>query len=181
MESVTGRLRFKAAGHTQADDERLLYSASNNERAAWVRSLGADHLVNHHEGLKEQVLAIAPGGVDWLFTAHSEGQIETYTQIIRLFGAVVAIDDGPRDISPLKNKSIAWHWELMFTRPLYRTPDMIEQHRLLNAVADLVDEGRIQTTAAVALAPISVDTLRQAHELVESGHTVGKVVIHGWD
>ena len=158
----------------------VIATASDDERAAWVRSLGAKHVVNHHDDLAEQVLAIAPNGVDWLFTAHSEGQIETYTQIIRPFGAVVAIDDGPRDVSPLKGKSIAWHWELMFTRPLHQTPDMIEQHRLLNAVADLVDEGRIHTTATVTLTPISADTLRQAHELVESGHATGKVVIHGW-
>ena len=158
----------------------VIATASDDDRAAWVRNLGAEHVVNHHEGLAEQVLAIAPDGVDWLFTARSEDQIKTYAQLIRPFGAVVAIDDGPRDVSPLKSKSITWHWELMFTRPLHQTPDMIKQHQLLNAVADLVDESRIHTTATVTLTPISTDSLRQAHELVESGHTAGKIVIHGW-
>ena len=159
----------------------VIATASDDERTTWVRSLGAEYVVNHHEDLTSQVLAIAPDGLDWLFTAHSEGQVETYAQIVRPFGHIVAIDDGPRDVSPLKGKSIAWHWELMFTRPLHQTPDMIEQHRLLNVVADLVDEGRITGTVTTTLAPIAPATLREAHELVESGRTVGKVVVHGWE
>ncbi|WP_308491071.1 zinc-binding alcohol dehydrogenase family protein [Microbacterium terrisoli] len=159
----------------------VIATASDDERASWVRSLGADHVVDHHADLTEQVLALAPDGVDWVFTAHSQGQIETYAQIVRPFGQIVAIDDGPRDVSPLKGRSITWHWELMFTRPLEQTADMIEQHRLLNTVADLVDSGRIRTTATRTLTPISAATLREAHELVEAGRTVGKIVLHGWD
>ena len=159
----------------------VIATASDDERASWVRDLGGEHVVNHRDGLTAQVLAVAPDGVDWLFTAHSKGQIETYAQIVRPFGHIVAIDDGPRDVFPLKDKSIAWHWELMFTRPLQQTLDMIGQHRLLNVVADLVDQGRIRTTGTTTLAPISPDTLREGHELVESGRTVGKVIVHEWE
>lgn len=159
----------------------VIATASDDERGAWVQGLGAEHVVNHRDDLTAQVLAAAPDGVDWLFTAHSEGQIETYAQIVRPFGHIVAIDDGPRDVFPLKGKSIAWHWELMFTRPLQQTPDMIEQHRLLNMVADLVDQGRIHTTATMTLTPISPEKLREAHAAVENGRTVGKVVVHGWE
>ena len=158
----------------------VIATASDEERAAWVRGLGAEHTVNHHKDLAAQVLETVPGGVDWVFTAHSEGQIETYARIVRPFGHIVAIDDGPRDVSPLKGKNIAWHWELMFTRPVQQTPDMIEQHRLLNTVANLVDQGCIRVTTTKVLTPISADTLRTAHEIVESGRTIGKVVIHGW-
>lgn len=159
----------------------VIATASNKERSTWVRKLGADYVVNHHEDLVASVLAIAPLGVNWLFTAYSAGEVDTYAQIVQPFGHIVAIDDGPRDVSPLKGKSIAWHWELMFTRSLLQTPDMIEQHRLLNKIADLVDQGRIQTTATEVLTPISATTLRQAHKLLESGHTMGKVVIHDWE
>lgn len=158
----------------------VIATASDDERADWVRDLGAEHVVDHRGDLVAQVLDIAPRGVEWLFTAHSEGQVETYAQIVAPFGHVVAIDDGPRDASPLKGRSIAWHWELMFTRPLQQTPDMVEQHRLLTTIADLVDAGRLRTTATTTLTPISAATLREAHMLVESGRTVGKVVVHGW-
>ncbi|KAB1663577.1 zinc-binding alcohol dehydrogenase family protein [Pseudoclavibacter sp. CFCC 13611] len=158
----------------------VIATASDAERAKWVRELGAEHVVNHHQNLIEQVTAMVPEGADWLFTAHSHGQIDTYAQIVRPFGQVVAVDDGPRDVSPLKSRSIAWHWEFMFTRAMHRTPDMIQQHRILEQVADLVDRGLITTTAAVRLSPISASTLREAHEIVETGHVVGKVVVSGW-
>lgn len=158
----------------------VIATASDEERAAWVTSLGAERTVNHHGDLVSQVQGISPKGVDWLFTAHSEGQIETYAQIVAPFGHIVAIDDGPRDVSPLKGKSISWHWELMFTRALQQTRDLSEQHRLLNQVADLVDQHRIRATTAQTLAPISPETMREAHALVESGRTIGKVTLHSW-
>lgn len=158
----------------------VIATASDATRADWVRGLGAEHVVDHRGDLAAQVRAIAPGGVDWLFTAHSEGQIPLYAEVVAPFGHIVAIDDGPRDVSPLKSKSITWHWELMFTRPLFATSDMIEQHRLLARVAALADEGRLVPTVAERLAPISAATLREAHALIETGRTAGKVVLSGW-
>lgn len=159
----------------------VIATASGPERVAWVKGLGAEHVVDHHGDLASQVLAIAPDGVDWLFSAHSEGQISTYASVVRPFGHVVAIDDGPRDVAPLKRRSIAWHWELMFTRPLNHTPDMVEQHRLLERVANLVDRGLLRPTCTAMLSPITPETLREAHRRVESGRMLGKVVLHGWE
>lgn len=162
-------------------DVTVIATASDTSRAAWVRELGAEQVVTHHEPLAQQVLHHAPAGVDWVFTAHSAGQVTSYAELLRPFGEIVAIDDGPRDISPLKTKSVSWHWERMFTRPMFETADIVEQHRLLNAVADLVDRGSVRPTTSTSLTPISLATLREAHALVESGRTVGKVVIHGWE
>lgn len=158
----------------------VIATASDAERQQWVRGLGAEHTVDHHADLAAQVLELAPEGVDWLFTAHSEGQIELYAQIMRPFGHITAIDNGVRDVEPLKPKSIAWHWEFMFTRPVRQTPDMVEQHRALTRIAALVDEGRLRSTATHTLTPITPETLRRAHALVEEGHVVGKVVLHDW-
>lgn len=159
----------------------VIATASDAERAAWVTRLGAEHTVNHHADLAAEVLRLAPDGVDWLFTGHSDEQIPTYAEIVRPFGQITAIDDGPRDVEPLKSKSITWHWEFMFTRPLLHTSDMVEQHNLLNQVADLVDDARLRTTATRILSPITTESLREAHAIVESGRTLGKVVIHGWE
>lgn len=158
----------------------VVATASDEDRAAWVRGFGAEQVINHREDIPGQIAEIEPNGVDWVFSAHSADQIETYAQILRPFGHIVAIDDSPRDMSALKRKSIAWHWEFMFTRPVQQTPDMIEQHRLLNVVSDLVDRDLIRTTTTKTLTPISADTLREAHALIEGGHTVGKLVISGW-
>jgi len=157
---------------------RTLATASRPEGAEWVTSLGADAVVDHHGDLRAQVRAAAPSGLDAVITAHSAGQVPLYADLLRPFGSVVAIDDpGTLDVVPLKAKSIAWHWELMFTRPVQQTPDLVEQHHLLDRVASLVDDGRLRTTATTRLSGLTPESLREAHRLVESGRTIGKVVI----
>lgn len=159
----------------------VIATASDDEREQWVRELGAEHTVNHHGDMVAQVLDIAPEGVDWVFTAHSAGHIELYAQLIRPFGDIVAIDDGPRDVEPLKPRSIAWHWELMFTRALCQTPDLVSQHSILSRVSALFDAHRLRPTTTAVLQPITADNLQRAHAMVRSGHILGKVVLTGWE
>ena len=80
----------------------------------------------------------------------------------------------------MKIKAASLHWEFMFARAMHQTPDMIEQHRLLSRVAELVDTGTIRTTATETLSPINAHNLRKAHRMVESGRMIGKVVLDGW-
>jgi NADPH:quinone reductase len=149
-------------------------TSSSPDGDQWVRSLGANAIVNYRADLAAQLKE----PVDWIFTSHSRGQIDLYAQILKPFGHIVAIDDERgQDLLPLKTKSIAWHWELMFTRPTLRTPDMIGQHTLLNTVADLVDDGRITSTRTQQLTGFNAANLRQAHTAVETGRTIGKVVV----
>jgi NADPH:quinone reductase len=136
-------------------------------------------VVDHRGDLAAQVRAIAPEGVRWLFTSHSRHQEHLYSTIVRPFGCVVAIDDGPRDVAPLKDKSIGWLWELMFTDPLH-LPGSQHQQWILDEVAAMVDSGAIRPTATENHGAISADSLRSAHALVETGRAVGKVVLEGW-
>jgi zinc-binding alcohol dehydrogenase family protein len=162
---------------TLRPDVRVIATASRPESAAWVRSLGAHEVVDHHGDLAAQVAEIAPGGIDWIFTTVSSGQLPVYAQILRPFGQIVAIDDPTEvDVVGLKSKSLSWHWEFMFARSLHHTTDMSRQHDILNEVADLVDAQRIRTTATTTLRPITAETVREAHRLVEAGAT-GKFVL----
>jgi NADPH:quinone reductase-like Zn-dependent oxidoreductase len=157
---------------------RTIATASGDEKAAWVKAHGAAATADHHGDLVGDVLAAAPAGVDWVFSAHSAGRAGDYARVLKPFGAVVAIDSGKDvDFDLLKAKSLTWHWELMFTRPMQRTPDMVRQHELLDAVADLVDAGRVASTATTVLHGWDAATFREAHRLVESGRTMGKVVV----
>ncbi len=156
----------------------VIATASRPEGEAWVRSLGADHVVNHRDDLAAGVGSIAPDGVDWIFTAHSEGMVETFADLLRPFGAVVAIDDpSSLDVRAFKSKSLSWHWELMFTRPLQGGADQVRQHEILTEVARLVDAGTFRSTITTTLTPIDAAQLREAHRLVEDGHVIGKVVV----
>lgn len=156
---------------------RVIATASRDESRAWAQRMGADVIVNHHD-LRDETLAAAPGGVDFLFSPHSAGNTDTYEAIVKPFGHITAIDDPPSlDVVGLKAKSIAWHWELMFTRAMFETPDMIEQQRLLARAAELVDQGTLRTTVTKTITDFSAAGLAQAHRDVESGHMTGKVVV----
>ncbi len=158
-------------------DARVIATASRDESRAWVEGMGADVVVNHHH-LREETLAAAPDGVDYLFSPHSAGNIDVFAAIVKPFGHITAIDEPEGlDLGPLKAKSIAWHWELMFTRPMFETPDMIEQQRLLAATADLVDRGVLRTTVTKTIADFSAEGLREANRDVEAGRMTGKVVV----
>lgn len=156
---------------------RVLVSATRPESQSWVRQLGADEIVDHHH-LVASVEEVAPKGIDYLFSPHSRGNIEAFAQIVRPFGHITAIDEPEGlDLLPLKAKSIAWHWELMFTRSIYQTDDMIEQKRLLETVATLLDDRRLRTTLTTSVNDFSAAGMREAHRLVESGRMTGKVVV----
>jgi zinc-binding alcohol dehydrogenase family protein len=158
-------------------DVRVIATASREDSTAWALEMGADVVINHHD-LPAQAREVAPGGVDYLFSPHSAGNIETYAEIVRPFGEITAIDEPPGlDLLPLKQKSIAWHWELMFSRSLYGY-DLIYQQNLLNTLAQLVDAGSIRSTITSAIGDFSAAGIRQGHRQVESGRTVGKVVVH---
>ena len=88
-------------------------------------------------------------------------------------------DPPPLDLRLMKMKSISVHWEAMFTRPMFATDDMIRQHEILDAVADLVDAGRLPAMATRSFGKLGAATLTDAHRAVAEGHTVGKVVLTG--
>jgi NADPH2:quinone reductase len=163
-------------------DLTVIATASRTETQQWVRELGAHHVIDHNGDLAEQVEALGIGAPGFVFsTNNSERHIPGIQRLIAPQGRFGLIDD-PETLNVLdfKRKSVSVHWELMFTRPTYETPDMHEQGRLLNEVARLVDEGRIRTTATAVLAPINAENLKKAHRLIETGKARGKIVIEGF-
>jgi NADPH:quinone reductase len=158
----------------------VIGTASRPESRQWATELGAHHVVDHHD-LVANVRSVAPDGVDYVLSPYTAGLIESFAELVTPGGAITAIDEPEGlELLPLKAKSISFHWEFMFTRPLHQTPDMIGQHDLLQRVAELVDGGSIRTTLTSELSPINAATLRRAHQTVEAGHTIGKIVATGF-
>jgi NADPH2:quinone reductase len=163
----------------------VIATASRPETQAWVRALGAHHVIDHTQPFGAQLKAIGVPAPDIVLaltgTAQNAAQIaeaiapEGHLGLIEGAAALKAFD-----IAPLFNKSVGVHLELMFTRAMLGTPSMIEQHRLLSEIADLVDRGTIRTTLKQTVGPIDAAHLKQAHALVESGKAIGKVVLAGW-
>ncbi len=157
----------------------VIATASRPETEAWVRELGAQHVVSHDGPFADAVRAIAPEGVDHVLSANgTDRNLDQIVAALRPQGRLGLIDDPETfDIMKLKTKAISLHWEFMFARPMHRTPDMAEQGRLLARVAALVDAGRVRTTVGAHLGRLSVETLREAHRLLESGRARGKLVL----
>lgn len=157
-------------------------TASRKETQQWVSELGAHHVIDHTQPLKEQLQKVGIEAVDIVISlTHTD---QHYAQIVDLLapqGQFALIDDpATLDALPLKRKSISLHWELMFTRPMFGTADMIKQHELLQRVSALIDEGVLRTTVGEHYGKINAENLRRAHAFVESHRARGKVVLEGF-
>ena len=159
---------------------RVIATGSHDTSQAWCRHLGADLVLDHGVDLVPQLAAHGIGTVDYILClASPDRYFSAMARLIAPQGHICALVEsaGPLPMNALRAKSVTFSWEGMFTRSLYGTHDMIEQHHILNRVAALVDSGRLRHTARTVLQPINADNLRHAHALLEAGGIVGKVVL----
>ncbi len=160
----------------------VIATASRPETKAWCTRLGAHHVIDHSKPLADELKAIGHPAVALIASLTGTAQhFPDYLNIIAPQGRIGMIDDAPPlDVSLLRRKAVSLHCESMFTRSLFGTPDMIAQHHLLNEIAAMVDGGLIVTTMTREVSPINAANLRAAHQQIESGTTIGKLVLQGW-
>jgi NADPH2:quinone reductase len=163
---------------------RVIASASRPESAAWVKEMGADAVVDHSAPLPPQLAELGVPQVDAIANfSDLDAYWDAMAELIRPHGTIVAIvsSRGPLDLNRLKEKSAGFAWEYMFTRPCSGGDDQARQGQILAAVAAAIDAGELRTTLTEALGPITAANLRRAHQRLESGRTIGKLVLAGWD
>ena len=163
-------------------DLTVIATASRPETQAWVRELGAHHVIDHSQPLPPQIETLGIGQPGFVFsTNRTDFYVGQITELIAPQGRFGLIDDPESfDIMPFKAKSLSVHWELMFTRSLFNTVDIGRQGEILNAVADLVDAGEIRSTATETLGTINAANLKRAHAALETGKARGKLVLEGF-
>ncbi|PHQ33343.1 zinc-binding alcohol dehydrogenase family protein [Rhodopirellula bahusiensis] len=163
-------------------DMTIIATASRPETQDWVRELGAHHAINHRQPMAPQVKALGIGDPGFVFsTTHSDQHLEDIVELMAPQGRFGLIDDPPHlDVSKLKQKALSLHWEFMFARSLFGTPDMDQQRKLLNEVASLVDAGKIRSTATETAGKINAANLKQVHAKIESNTARGKIVLEGF-
>ena len=160
----------------------VVATASRPETQKWCLDLGAHSVVDHSKPMKEQIenLKLPPVGLIASLT-NTDQHYKALADIIAPQGKYGLIDDPPEfNVSVFKGKAVSVHWESMFTRSSFQTPDMIAQHYLLNDVADLIDKGVLRTTLDQTFGTINAGNLKRAHALLESGKSRGKIVLEGW-
>ena len=160
----------------------VVATATRPESQKWCLDLGAHAVIDHGRPMKEQIekLKLPPVALVASLT-FTDQHYKAIAELMAPQGRFGLIDDPPEfNMSTFKGKAISVHWESMFTRSSFQTPDMIAQHNLLNDVADLIDKGVLRTTLDQTFGTINAANLRRAHALLESGKSRGKIVLEGW-
>ena len=160
----------------------VIGTASRESSKAWVKNLGADFVIDHSKPLQAQVEQLNIGQVTHVASlTHTDSYLDSYVELLAPMGKIALIDDPKSvDITKLKQKCLSLHWEFMFTRSMFDVEDIIEQHNLLNNISALIDQGVIKTTFGKNLGAINAENLRAAHQEIESGKSIGKIVLEGF-
>lgn len=160
----------------------IIGTASREETTSWLKELGANTVINHRNKLSDEFekyhLPAPEYVVSLNATEHHVGEI---AKLIKPQGKFGFIDD-PKSLNvmPFKGKAVSTHIELMFTRSMFQTDDMIEQHNILNEVSELIDNGTVRSTLGENFGTINAENLRKAHAFLETGKAKGKIVLEGF-
>lgn len=171
--SIAIQLAKKIAGLT------VIATALRPETIDWCKKQGADFVVDH----KNLIASVKEAGfetVDFILDfVDTNAYWDIMTELIKPQGHIASItgSSNPVALNTLKSKSVSFSWELMYTRSMFQADDMIEQHHILNKVADLLDEGVLKNTLNQTLNGLTAENLKKAHQLLESGKTIGKIAI----
>ncbi|WKA31224.1 zinc-binding alcohol dehydrogenase family protein [Bradyrhizobium roseum] len=163
-------------------DLTVVATATRPESQKWCLDLGAHAVIDHSQPMKPQIEKLKlPPVVLVASLTFTDQHYKAIADLMAPQGKFGLIDDPPEfTMSAFKGKAISVHWESMFTRSSFQTPDMIAQHHLLNDVADLIDKGVLRTTLDQTFGTINAANLKRAHALLESGKSRGKIVLEGW-
>lgn len=166
----------------QRTGARIVATASRPETRDWCLSLGAYDVIDHAGDMPAQLKSLGIKGVERIFC--TQGTDLHWKALVRALapqGRLGVIDDPEAfDVRELKQKSASLHWEAMFARSGFGTPDMIEQQNLLQQVSALVDAGKVRTTLAETYGAINAANLACAHAAIENGRVRGKIVLEGF-
>lgn len=162
---------------------KVIASASRTDSVAWARGLGADAVVDHTQPLPEQMSALGIPEANYVLCCNNtDALFPVLPRLVAPQGQICSIvrTTQPVDLAILQEKSIAFAWEGMFTRSTFQTPDMRAQHELLEDAGGLLESGVLVTTLRENLGRICAANLRLAHQRIEQGHAIGKIVLEGF-
>lgn len=148
----------------------------------WLKKNGVDHPIDFHNNLREELLKYDKKGVDYIavlfdITMYFDQLVEIINPLGHI-GTIVGIKDKV-DIDKLKNLSVSFDWDYMFTKTDYQVK-LESQGEALQLISNLVDSGDLNNTVGKIFDDgINATNIKEATKLVETGKARGKVIVTG--
>lgn len=159
---------------------KVIATASREETVHWTLAHGAADTINHRIDMPTQLKAKGIEGVDYILQLSDiDGHWAEMAEMIKPNGRITSItgNQKPLDLGLLKPKSVTFSWEWMYTKSFYQLPEMISQHEVLEKISRMLNDGVLKSTVTEVLHTVNAATLRKAHKMIETNHTIGKIVI----
>lgn len=155
----------------------VVAAASRDETAAFAKQMGADLIISGRGDLREELAAVGlADGVEYLFDTVSHTNYERYVAAVKPLGRICSITGaGGLDLGGNFMKNIVFSTELMFAKSMAGV-NMESQHAILESMAALLESGEV-TSTVTTVKPWSAAALREMHEALESGKSIGKMVL----
>lgn len=157
---------------------KVITTVSSDEKAEFVKSLGADEVIFYNQtDVATEVNRLTNGrGADLVFDTVGADVFKLSIPCTAHFGRIVTLLDASNlDLSEARMRNLLIGFELMLT-PMLRDLDVERDKHvaLLNKCAEFINVGKLKIHVSEIL---PLRDARKAHDLIESGHTIGKIVL----
>lgn len=158
---------------------RVITTVSSPEKAEFVRSLGADAVIDYRrDDIAGAVQELTEGrGVDLVFDTVGPEVFRKSIPLLSEYGTLVTILDPGEGLvtSEARNRNLTIAFTLMLTPALKDLPGALaHQGEILRRCGEWMTEGRLKVKVSRTF-PLA--EAAAAHRLIEEGHVMGKIVL----
>ncbi|VFP81716.1 zinc-binding alcohol dehydrogenase family protein [Candidatus Erwinia haradaeae] len=158
---------------------KVIATSSREESLKWCLNRGADLVINY-KNMPVELKIHGLKYIDYIFCLNDiDSHWPAISEIISPQGQICTIvsNNHPLDLTVLKIKSAALHFEFIYTRSLFTTSDLSSQGDILNMISKNLDEKQLTSSLHTTLYGLNIDNILHAHKLIQNGHVCGKIGI----
>ena len=157
---------------------KVITTVISEQKTEFVKALGADEAILYTQnGFVDAVNELTGGkGADLVFDTVGADVFKESIMATAHFGRLVTLlDPGELSLAEARMRNLLIGFELMLTPMLRDLPEARDQHvEILKQCAQWVDQGLLKAHVSKQL-PLTEAVI--AHEMIETGHTIGKIVL----
>lgn len=157
---------------------RVITTVSSGQKAEFVKAMGADEAVIYTQnGFADAVNKLTDGkGADLVFDTVGAEVFKQSIAVTAHFGHLVTLlDPGELSLAEARMRNLSIGFELMLTPMLRDLAEARDRHvEILKQCAQWIDKGFLKTHISKQM-PLKDAAI--AHQLVEAGHSTGKIVL----